>query len=270
MMKSSVVLGILCYSISLFSCSVSDGVDKSNMVMVPAGEFEMGITENDARKIVEANPNFADYEWFADEMPKHKVWLDEFYLDKNEVTNKEFKEFVNQTGYKSEGDWEKYYSDGQDDYPVIGVTWTDANEYCKWVGKRLPTEAEWEKAAKGGNDYLYPWGNEIITGNENCQTEGLKPVGSFPPNKYGIYDLGGNAFEICSDWYDENYYHNSPYKNPQGPEGGQFHVMRGGSWFVNCNFYSRTSRRAHYDQSVQSSKNVVGFRCAYSESESDD
>ena len=92
-------------------------------------------------------------------------------------------------------------------------------------------------------------------------------MGSFPPNEYGIYDLGGNAFEICVDWYDEDYYKKSPYKNPQGPEQGKFHVMRGGAWFANCNFYSQTSRRAHFDESVQSSRNAVGFRCAYSGSD---
>lgn len=266
MMNSSVVLGIMCYTISLLSCSKSEGVDKSNMVMIPAGEFEMGITEDDARKIVEANPNFADYEWFRDEMPKHKVWVDAFHIDKYEVTRRQFQEFVTKSGYAPEGDWKQYYTDGQDDYPVIGVTWADANAYCKWVGKRLPTEAEWEKAAKGGKDYLYPWGNEIATGHENCQTEALRPVGSFPANEYGIYDLGGNAMEFCSDWWNENYYRTSPYKNPKGPKQGKFHVVKGGAWFVNCNFYSHTSHRED-DKRVESSIDVEGFRCAYSASE---
>lgn len=250
------------------NCAKNNSVDTTDMVLIPAGEFTMGSTREEAKYIFELNPRISSEDWFYDEQPSHQVYLDSFYLDKYEVTNKEFKKFVNETGYIPKGKWEKICSayENSDHLPAVGLTWLDANSYAKWSGKRLPTEAEWEKAVRGGKDgFIYPWGNKVDTTKANLQnSNGPKPVGSYPSNGFGIYDMVGNAQEWCSDWYSADYYQKSPYQNPRGPKNGDYHVVRGGSWYLNYLFYARCAFRTYVDTAYTSIIDVVGLRCAYS------
>ncbi len=234
----------------------------NDMVLIPAGQFEMGITEERAEYIVNEAPGFSSLDWFKDEQPKHKVWIDDFYIDKYEVTFGQYLKFVEKSGYTPKGNWKDHFEPGMKDYPVYGVTWQDAFEYAKFYGKRLPTEAEWEKTAKGGKDYLYPWGDELIMGQDNCQDYNLEPVGQFPPNKYGIYDLGGNVQEWCMDWFSRDYYFESTSKNPLGPKEGYVKVIRGASINKNCAFYSHTGYRSYADDKSLEME-FIGFRCVY-------
>ncbi len=219
-----------------------DGGDNIRMMLVPAGDFEMG--SNDG----------AD-----DEKPIHTVYVDAFYMDIFEVTNRLYAKFLNQYGENADGDGnalvdfssgfaliekigDKYAPKaGYEDHPVVMVTWYGANEYAKCYGKRLPTEAEWEKAARGGlTRNRYPWGNKLTHDDANYLGMGGKdiwmetsPVGSFAPNGYGLYDMVGNVREWCKDWYDSGYYIKSPRENPTGPSFGMERACRGGSWFDN-------------------------------------
>jgi sulfatase modifying factor 1 len=190
---------------------------------------------------------------------------------------------VEATGHEKPIYW-KYSNFNEPHQPVVGATWDDANAYAKWAGKRLPTEAEWEKAARGGLiGKKYAWGDSAIppSGAGNFADETAKqvfrkwdiingyndgyshpaPVGSFSPNGYGVYDMMGNVWEWCSDWYDPNYYASSPKSNPKGPTSGRDHVVRGGSWFADKD-YLRVSNRFNYDPSyiIDSAFNI-GFRC---------
>jgi formylglycine-generating enzyme required for sulfatase activity len=211
-------------------------------------------------------------EWFEHEGPTSWIWIDEFYLDKYEVTQIEFEKVMGENPSKHKGN----------NLPVERVLWNEAQKYCERVGKRLPTEAEWEKAAKGGKNTLYPWGNEVVSGmanfcDVNCKAyfkakqfddgfKGTAPVGSYPPNGYGLYDMAGNVWEWVSDWYGAGYYRERPQRNPQGPFSGQdlFHihgmkkVLRGGSWGNNAGAM-RSSTRSWAHKSRVSRR---GFRCA--------
>jgi len=210
--------------------------DGKEMVLIPAGSFKMGDSKNDPE------------EWMERSRPVHTVQLDAFYMDVHEVTVGQFREFVDQSGYEYGGSWDEIaqYSPG-DEYPMIKVNWNDVVSYCKWAGKRLPTEAEWEYAARGGLiGKRYPWGDEITHDDANYSGTGGKdkwdrcaPVGSFEPNGYGLYDMAGNVWEWCADWYDEDYYSNLEVLNPQGPSSssGNTRVIRGGAW--SCSSYYR-------------------------------
>ncbi len=242
---------------------------------------------------------------YEDESPAHTVEISPFAIDANEVTNAQFQRFVEVTGYltdaekhgygwvfrKGAKDWEQiqgadwHQPEGPDsdikdrmNHPVVQVSWNDAVAYARWAGKRLPTEAEWEFAARGGKKQLtYPWGEETKPNgktlanfwqgtwpNENLLEDGFyytAPVGSFPPNDFGLYDMVGNAWEWTADWYAEDYYKLSPVDNPLGPETGTLKVARGGSWYCgqgHCGAY----RNAYRGRSPQdASFNNVGFRC---------
>jgi formylglycine-generating enzyme required for sulfatase activity len=165
-----------------------------------------------------------------------------------------------------------YYGNSEfDDYPVINVDWNQAKTYCEWRGARLPTEAEWEKAARGTDGRIYPWGNNAPT----CLLANFNPtsgnicvgdtneVGNYPDgvSPYGIYDLVGNVWEWVADWYNANYYANSPYRNPQGPASGDYRAMRGGSW---VDFYGNLLSASYRSRYVPVTGDYVGFRCSRS------
>ncbi|MBD3181782.1 SUMF1/EgtB/PvdO family nonheme iron enzyme [Candidatus Poribacteria bacterium] len=222
------------------------GNDDSPMVLIPAGEFKMG-------------SDFGE----PDEYPVHEVYLDDYYIDVYEVTNAQYKVFMEKAGYRAP----RYWNDPQcnaPDQPVVGVTWNDALMYCNWAGKRLPTEAEWEKAARGGLvQKVYPWGDEhntpVAGGGGNTGVAGAASVGSFAPNPFGLHDMVRNAWEWCIDWYGEDYYANSPAENPEGPDTGDVRVLRGGSWFAGVANPLRTAYRYSYEPDKTS--NLIGFRC---------
>ena len=225
--------------------------DGAEMVLIPAETFVMG-------------DHFAS---IFDALPMHTVELDDFYMDIHEVTVLKFKEFVKETGYEYDlwDDVAKYSPTGK--HPMIWVTWDDATAYAKWVGKRLPTEAEWEFAARGGLlGKKFSWGDDKAVASEYAHfgswKEGkgtTKPVASFKPNGYGLYDMAGNVWEWCADWYGEDYYSNSSLRNPQGPSTGEWRVLRGGSW-DSITIYLRVASRVR-DVTPPNASSYYGFRC---------
>jgi formylglycine-generating enzyme required for sulfatase activity len=249
------------------------GKDGVTMVLIPAGDFQMGSDE-------------------APASPIHTVYLDAFYMDKYEVTNAQYKKFVQATGHREpEGDgpvngiWKTFkpWSDPNfngDDQPVVCITHEDAKSYCQWAGKRLPTESEWEKAARGGLiGKTYVWGDSwpppMRAGNFDDEivwdpytiagySDGYfytAPVGKFNPNGYGLYDMAGNVWEFCSDWFDGTYYAISPRENPKGPNSGNAYVIRGASWYDNrADFFSRVFFRNVLPPNITDANG--GFRCA--------
>jgi formylglycine-generating enzyme required for sulfatase activity len=197
-------------------------------VYVPAGEFLMGATD-------------ADSEAGQDEKPQHSVYVDGFWIDRTEVTNAQFRKCVEAGGCGREPwCWDESnfgYHDrfNAPDQPVVCVLRNDAQDYAAWVGGRLPTEAEWEKAARGTDGRKYPWGNsapDCRKANHNCCAGATVAVGSCPAgaSPYGALDMAGNALEWTTDKYGEDYYSHSPAGNPQGPDSGAFWVMRGGAF----------------------------------------
>jgi len=267
------------------------GVPES-MIFVPAGEFIMGSPGS---------------EGLDNEHPQRTVYLDAFRISKYEVTNRQFSQFIDATGYSTDAekagwgwawtgeDWEQV--EGADwrhprgpgsrigdkmDHPVVQVSWNDADAYCQWVGKRLPTEAEWEKAARGTDGRIYPWGNSAPDGSKlnycdvNCEYDwkdssvddgytDTAPVGHYEAGKsaYGAYDMAGNVWEWVADWYDADYYNEAPERNPQGPDSGNYRVLRGGSWF-GYQGDARGADRNAGDPDVRIS--YIGFRVAASAS----
>lgn len=223
----------------------------ASMVLIPAGEFAMGSDRGQ-----------------ADEQPVHRVSLDAFHLDVYEVTVSRYAEFLASQRADPPFKWNEATTGSQGNKPVTGVDWYDAREYCRWVGKRLPTEAEWEMAARGTEGRLYPWGNEHPTkAHANAgQTkwrgyDTLTNVGRYGPGKSpnGLYDLAGNLWEWVADWYDPTYYQYSPRENPTGPSAGPLRVLRGGAW-NNDSQSIRSANRAGYAPKAR--RNDVGFRCA--------
>ena len=217
------------------------------MVLIPAGSFEMGDHFNEGN---------------SHERPVHRVTLDAFYMDKYEVTNAQYGKFMSVAGHREPIYWDDSRFN-QPNQPVVGVSWDDAVAYARWAGKRLPTEAEWEKAARGRLEgRKYPWGNTIDSSKAryNQDYSGGKPtsVGSYSANGYGLYDMAGNVWEWCADWYDEDYYSSSPSSNPQGPSTGKWRVLRGGSWR-----FSTLNLRVAYRFNITPSFTLSngGFRC---------
>ncbi len=240
------------------------------MVTVPAGWFLMG-----SDKKVDKNA-------YSAEMPQHKVYLDAFEIDKFEVTTVQFLRFVLATDRPPLLDW-RYdggnFQEAMATHPVMHVSWFDADAFCKWAGKRLPTSAEWEKAARGEDGRLYPWGNQPAgLSRSNFGRTGLSgPVRDrperlmlYPPiisvdkyenavSPYGAYQMAGNVAEWTADWYDPNYYKVSPDRNPKGPENGTQKAFRGGGW-VDSTPAVRPAQRNGTDPKVK--MNWLGFRCA--------
>jgi len=221
------------------------------MVLVPAGEFTMGSDKGD-----------------DDEQPVHKVFVDGFYLDKFEVTNGRFAKFVE--AIQSEPPWGFADKDTpvlRPDHPVRWVNWMDAMGYCLWAGKRLPTEAEWEKAARGADARAYPWGNDpptpaqAVFGLKEGGNDTVSPIGNRDKGKspYGVHDMAGNLYEWTIDWYDEQFYSRNPAINPRGPVEGTAKVQRGGS-YTNGPYRLRATFRTKGDPTEHDPN--VGFRCA--------
>jgi sulfatase modifying factor 1 len=242
-----------------------DPLDQS--VLVPAGEFTMG---------QDGGP--------LDQQPERKVYLDGYYLGRYEVTFGQFYRFIAATGHRKPRlagylavDSSAMHLLMQPDNPVVGVSWDDANEYCQWKKMRLPTEAEWEKAARGTDGRVWPWGNEEVSAMANLVgfTDGygyLAPVTAFRQDKspYGIDDLTGNAMEWVSDWYSDDYYHHAPSRNPtgppkdayrMGPDRAGFKVIRGASWNDSILRAKTTVRFRAYPEYRDV---TIGFRCAKS------
>ncbi len=237
----------------------SQEIDPVPMVTVPAGSFLMGSPEGQGR---------------ADEWPQRSVHLDSFTIDQVEVTNDRYLLFVAATGHRNPpnpyGTGLLLSAMGIEQLPVVQITWYDARAYCSWAKKRLPTEAEWEKAARGTDGRLFPWGNDPATGRRaNFDREWedektLQPVGSLPggDSPYGVKDMAGNAREWVSDWYDPDYYRAAPDRNPEGPEKkGVVRSIRGGSWHSPAADIS-TAARGRGGFALQT--HGTGFRCARS------
>jgi formylglycine-generating enzyme required for sulfatase activity len=210
-------------------------VASKEMMLVPAGEFIMGSPEGVGND---------------DEHPQHQVYLDDFLIGKYEVTNNQYVEFLNAIGRNDDGNGHEFVNiniapirfrnevykvlKGWDNHPVVAVSWYGAKAYAEWEGGRLPTEAEWEKAARGTDGHEWPWGNFWELGRCNSLESGLfgtAAVGSFPTgiSPYGVHDMTGNVYEWIADWYQDDYYAISPAQNPKGPDQGVFRVVRGGS-----------------------------------------
>jgi formylglycine-generating enzyme required for sulfatase activity len=201
---------------------------KDGMALVPAGAFTMGRTRETPDDKTGMRPLI-----LRDDRPAHKVFLESFYIDIHEVTQGDYASFVKATGHRAPYHWLGGQSpQGMEKLPVYNVGWEDADAYCRWAGKRLPTEAEWEKAARGGlNGEDYPWGDKITPGDARFNTaDGPAPVGQYKPNGYGILDMAGSVSEWCSDWFERTYYESSPEKNPSGPATGTYKIIRGGAW----------------------------------------
>ena len=264
--------------------------NRGEMVFIKGGEFQMGTNDG-----------------MPYESPVHAVEVKSFWMDVHEVTVAEFAEFVRRTNYRTEAEqlgwsgvfnleteeWEAIknadwrYPEGivsvaEQNEPVTQISWNDANAYAKWAGKRLPSEAEWEFAARGGLvGKKYSWGDELRPNgkpvanwwqgsfpNRNTAEDGFTmraPVKSFAPNNYGLFDMAGNVWEWCADWYADDYYENSPRRNPVGASVGDERVIRGGSWMCAENFCTnyRVAGRSH--ATPDSAMNNLGFRCVRDE-----
>ncbi len=239
--------------------SASKEVDLVPMVTIPAGEFLMGSPEGTGR---------------ADEWPQRAVYLDAFLIDQVEVTNERYMAFVKSTGHRPPpnpyGTGSLTSTNGIEQLPIVQTTWYDAKAYCAWAKKRLPTEAEWEKAARGTDGRLYPWGNEPSTekranfDREWDEEHTLHVAGSLPDgdSPYGVHDMAGNVREWVSDWYEPEYYKDAPYRNPPGPDkNGVVRSIRGGSWRSPASDITTTARgRGGFALQTHG----TGFRCARS------
>ena len=239
--------------------STQMSADGAVMVSVPAGESLMG-------------SNDADRDGQDNEKPQHTVYLDAFWIDKYEVTNALYKKCVDTGKCSAPSDTQShtrssYYGNSTyDNYPVIYVSWNDAKNFCVWAGKRLPTEAEWEKATRSADSRIYPWGNNFDGARLNSwdstpRVGDTTAVGSYAAgaSPYGAMDMAGNVWEWVADWYDSGYYKNSPSRNPMGPSSGQFKVLRGGSWGDPW-YYPRAAERLYFTPVDR--KDGFGFRCA--------
>ena len=228
--------------------------DDVPMAPIPAGEFWMGV---DGMIGLE------------DERPRHKVWLDDYGMDLYEVTTGRYARFLAATGRTPPWLWESVDLSIHATRPVIGVDWHDAEAYCRWTGKRLPTEAEWERGARGTDERRFPWGNQTPTadlanhalGARFSYSQALMPVGHYVTgtSPAGLSDMAGNVWEWVQDWYGSTYYAHSPEKNPTGPELGTFKVLRGGSW-SELPKYLLTYGRFKLPPGTRNA--YTGFRCA--------
>jgi len=249
-------------------------MDQTELLFIPSGEFVMGSDPGEP------------YFWGA-EVPKHTVYLDSFWIYRTEVTNRMYRPCVEDGKCSSPQEMSSHTHDNYfnnpdfDGYPVIHVTYEDAKTFCKWAGGRLPSEAEWEKAARGEEGVLFPWGDDDLQDDlanfcdEGCPGHSVEfteqgfndgyrdvaPVGSYPAgaSPFGALDMAGNVLEWVEDWYAVDYYSQSPYANPTGPDSGTKHIIRGGSWW-SLRDGLRPAARA--SKELDYASDMVGFRCA--------
>jgi formylglycine-generating enzyme len=223
--------------------------DGKKMILIPAGEFVMGSDE------------------VEDEKPPHKLFLELFYFARYPVTNSEYQEFVDATKHSPPPHWiNGRISGDKRNHPVVNVSWNDAVAYSEWAGGRLPTEAEWEKAASWDDvkkeKRRYPWGNDFDAFKCNSLESRIgdtTPVGEYSPHgdsAYGVGDMAGNVWEWCADWYDGSYHENSPAQNPTRPDSGYSRVVRGGAWDYNQD-YARNAFRLYF--SPDDWADLIGF-----------
>ncbi len=254
---------VLIGAFSVFAAEAPVGKDGAPMILIPEGEFIMGTNEGR-----------------SNERPERKVWLPTYAIDEFEVTMTRYDKFLQATGHASPALWDSEAVSTVGDRPAVGLTWHDAQAYCKWAGKRLPTEAEWEKAARGSDGRRFPWGHmqpfvDIANYNRGVWVSyaitlvkvksgikgmsirhGLKEGGKSP---YGLYHMSGNAAEWVADWYDRRYYGKAPKKYPKGPDSGEKRVIRGGSW-EDAPVGIRTTARVSAEPKYQDL--TLGVRCA--------
>lgn len=262
----------------------------ADWVLIPSGSFVMGATEEQKASVYAAG---GSKQWMdfmkplvESSGPAHEVFLESFYILRKEVTNREYDQFVHATGHQRRVPYPPNVA--RPTQPAVFVTWNDARSYCAWAGARLPTEAEWEKAARGTQGFVYPWGNAwdadklqsmdriarqplpTIEDWQNWVQQHMRDtpeattadVGSFPngASPYGVMDMAGNAWEWVADWFDSGYYANSPRNNPKGPDSGDFRVLRGGAFdtprVVNFTWLRQTF------MAPSDARSVTGFRCA--------
>ncbi len=247
---STIIVCILFVYLFAFHITILAQPVVTDMILIPSGEFVMG-------KNSERGFGFS---------PAHTVTIDSFYIDRHEVTNAEYKAFCDATGHRLPEFWNNDIfrcGDNYPNHPVIGINWYDANKYAEWTGKRLPTEAEWEYAARGGLvNKDYPTGDTLgrIEGKKSFPwINRIAEAGLFPPNNYGLYDMDGNVWEWVADSYDENYYADSPALNPKGPADKINKVIRGGSWHS-----GPMCKRVYFRKGLPANwvDFAVGFRCA--------
>ena len=273
------------------SAAVAGAIDE--MVVVPAGEFWMGSKVEEVSRLKEECRALGETaarckDWYEREVPRHRVMLDTFYIDRYEVANVLFERFVNARAHittaEREGSGWSYVprddrwqwltipgaswrtpngpgSEALAHHPVVQVSWRDAEAYCKWIGRRLPTEAEWEKAARGSDERRYPWGDTWSYALGETDWKSTTEIGRAPDSvsPYGAHDMARNVWEWVSDWFDSTYYQRSTERNPVGPATGERKVMRGGSW-ARLAINSRTAFRNSGPPDAR--YNNVGFRCA--------
>jgi formylglycine-generating enzyme required for sulfatase activity len=282
-----IIIGVLVLSILAGQAAINrrlthitqqrQSIDIDQMVFIPAGDFLMG---SDTGR--------------ADEAPAHQVYLNGFWIDQYEVTNREYIEFIKESKISPPRYWDSdKYPSGQDLYPVVGVRWKDAQAYCEWIGKRLPTEAEWEKACRGTQGQIYPWGYsrwmqpanvaflpegpsatmwddawDLLTDPHKKGLPCLLPVGSYPggASPYGVHDLMGNASEWVADYYNWGGYWEVSTRNPLVLEPAWNHVVRGSAWLMPYGYdvvdhdLNRCSIRSSSHGDTRDAR--VGFRCA--------
>ena len=276
-MKRRILSTLLCCVCAAVPIAAQTAVPEG-MAQIPAGKFWMGRAYSMFLDSADLLPRDK-----MDDRPANNIYLDAFSIDKYEVTNADYARFVDATGARPPWHWPQgKIPNGEERFPVFNVNWFEATDFCKWAGKRLPTEAEWEKAARGGLDRNhYSWGDaEIDRGEERLlapQTAGRNTstaapavigrryamaVGSFAPNGYGLYDMTGNVMEWTNDWYDGNYYPFMPKQNPKGPETGRYRSVRGAGFFDQGGHGEEktVNYRNFSDPDLRST--TIGFRCA--------
>ena len=264
--------------------------DGAPMVLVPAGPFRMGTSEEDIQKLLIICPRCKPSR-FDEERPARRIHLDAYYIDKYPVIVRLFERFVKETKHETEAEREgwgwvlenwnwkkekganwrepfgsKVHGIAVPDHPVVQVAWADADAYCRWAGKRLPTEAEWEKAARGTDGRLFPWGDDwdssklIYRDNGGGQTHPVQRADLTHAGPYGAVDLAGHVWEWVADWFGKDAYRSADMKNPRGPVRGEERVKRGGAWNIGVLLTFRTAFRDYHDPGF--SNNISGFRCA--------